>query len=326
MKPKVIVYHRIPREIKAEIEEKCETVYFEHLNSPQDPHFLQELKEAHGIMGTKLKVNRELLDRAPLLKVVSTISVGYDNLDIPELTKRKIMATHTPDVLNETTADAIFGLLLATARRISELDLYVKKGQWNQMIDEDLFGVDVHHKVLGIIGMGRIGSAIAKRAHLGFDMKILYHNRSRNFEAEQKYGARFCSLDELLAESDFVCLMVPLTPETENLMGENEFKKMKKSAIFINGSRGKTVNEKDLVAALQNGTILAAGLDVYQQEPIDPENPLLRLNNVVTLPHIGSATFETRFKMAKLAAENLVKGVTGERPPNLINPEVWETG
>ncbi|BCJ88302.1 2-hydroxyacid dehydrogenase [Effusibacillus dendaii] len=322
MKPKVVAYKKIPKEIEEFIAETCEITFCGNLNDENRADFLEKIQEAAGLIGSGLKVDKELLDQMPALKIVSNMSVGYDNLDVQELTKRHILATNTPDVLNETTADTIFGLLLATARRFPELHNYVKDGRWKEIIGEDLFGVDVHHKVLGIIGMGRIGTVIAKRAHLGFGMEILYHNRSRHQEAEHQYGATYCSLDELLQKSDFVCLMTPLTPHTEHLIGEREFRLMKKTAIFINGSRGKTVNEQDLVRALENREILAAGLDVFQKEPIDPDHPLLKLENVVLLPHVGSATYETRFAMAKLAAENLVKGLQGEHPPSLINPEV----
>jgi glyoxylate/hydroxypyruvate/2-ketogluconate reductase len=170
--------------------------------------------------------------------------------------------------------------------------------------------------------MGKIGSLIAKRGHLGFDMNILYHNRTRNLEAEEKYHAVYTELDRLLMESDFVCLMTPLTRETENLMGAREFKLMKKSAIFVNGSRGKTVDEKALIEALRTNEIHGAALDVFQSEPVKADHPLLQFPNVVTTPHIGSSTFETEFKMAKLAVENLLAGLTGKRPRNLINPEL----
>ena len=196
----------------------------------------------------------------------------------------------------------------------------MKSGQWTKSIEAEHYGVDVHHKTLGIIGMGRIGQSIAKRAHLGFDMNILYHNRSRNEEAEDKYNATYCSLDELLAQSDFVCLMTPLTPETERLIGLEQFKRMKKSAIFINGSRGKTIVEKDLITALQNGDIAGAGLDVFEEEPVNPSNPLLKMKNVVVLPHVGSSTYETELKMSQLAAHNLELGLSGQTPPNLLNP------
>lgn len=322
MKPKVIVYRKVDKAVLELINNTCDVVYFESLDSNTYPLFLQELKDAHGILGASLKFDKELLDQAPQLKMISNISVGYDNFDLGELTKRGIMATNTPDVLNDTVADTIFGLLLATARRLPELDQFVKTGEWKESLGEKWFGSDVHHKVLGIIGMGGIGSAIAKRAHFGFDMPILYHNRSRNEEAEQKYQATYSSLDELLLRSDYVCLMAPLTLQTEKLMGEKEFKKMKKTAFFINGSRGKTVDEDALIQALQSGEILGAGLDVFVKEPVDIDNPLLSMKNVVTLPHIGSATYETRFKMAMLAAENMVAGLLGKPIPNLLNMEV----
>ncbi|RKJ31552.1 D-glycerate dehydrogenase, partial [Butyricicoccus sp. 1XD8-22] len=262
MKPKVIVYKKVDKQVLDFIQTTCDVVSFDQLDSNNFPQFLQELKTAEGLLGSVLKVDKELLDHAPNLKIVCNTSVGYDNFDMAELSARGIMATNTPEVLNDTVADTIFGLLLATARRIPELDQFVKNGQWESMIGEDLFGVDVHHKVLGIIGMGGVGTAIAKRAHLGFDMQILYHNRSRNEEAENKFGATYCSLDELLQQSDYVCLMTPLTPATEKMIGKREFELMKKTAIFINGSRGKTVDEEALIDALKTGEILAAGLDV----------------------------------------------------------------
>ncbi len=292
--------------------------YFENLDSDTYPEFLHSLKDAHGILGSLLKVDKTLLDQAPQLKVVSNISVGYDNLNLPELSERRILATNTPELLNETVADTVMGLMLSTARRIPELDHWVKTGQWKSNLESQWFGVDVHHKVLGIIGLGGIGAAVAQRANLGFGMDILYHNRSRNEDAEQKYGATYCSMDELLEKSDFVCLMTPHTPETEKMMGKREFEMMKNSAIFINCSRGKTVDEEALIHALQAGEIAGAGLDVFTMEPIEMDNPLLYMKNVVTTPHIGSATHETRFKMAMLAAENLVSGLMGEIPPNLI--------
>ncbi len=318
MKPKVIVYKKVDKQVLDFIQTTCDVVSFDQLDSNNFPQFLQELKTAEGLLGSVLKVDKELLDHAPNLKIVCNTSVGYDNFDMAELSARGIMATNTPEVLNDTVADTIFGLLLATARRIPELDQFVKNGQWESMIGEDLFGVDVHHKVLGIIGMGGVGTAIAKRAHLGFDMQILYHNRSRNKEAENKFGATYCSLDELLQQSDYVCLMTPLTPATEKMIGKREFELMKKTAIFINGSRGKTVDEEALIDALKTGEILAAGLDVFVEEPVQPNHPLLSMKNVVTLPHIGSATYETRMKMAMLGATNLVAGLQGNTPPNLI--------
>lgn len=318
MKPKIIVYKKVDRKVLDFIADTCEVVYFENIDSETYPVFLEELQEAQGLLGSGLKVDKELLDQAPHLKIVCNIAVGYDNLDLIALTERGIMGTNTPDVLNDTVADTIMGLILSTARRIPELNQWVKTGQWESGLEEKWFGVDVHHKVLGIIGMGGIGSSVAKRAHFGFDMEILYHNRTRNKDAEEKYGATYCSMEELLKKSDFVCLMTPLTPDTVNLMGKREFEFMKESAIFINASRGKTVDEDALIQALEKGQIYGAGLDVFIQEPVKKDNPLLSMNNVVTLPHIGSATYETRFKMAMTAATNLVTGLQGEVPPNLI--------
>lgn len=318
MKKKVVIYRRVPEKVKHALMEKFEVSYFENLHTNNYAEFMKELQNADGLLGASMKMDKELLDHAPKLKVISNISVGYDNLDLEELRNRGIVATNTPGVLNDTTADTVFGLILATARRMTELDHYVKSGKWNGTKDEDLFGVDVHHKKLGIIGMGGIGQAVAKRAHFGFDMEILYHNRSRNKEAEEKFDATYCALDELLIQSDFVCLMIPHNPETEKMIGEREFQLMKNSAIFINGSRGKNVDERALIKALQQKWILRAGLDVFETEPVEKDNPLLTLPNVVTLPHIGSATVETREKMAMLAAENLAKALNGETPPNLI--------
>lgn len=265
-------------------------------------------------------VDRQLLDQGPKLKVVSNVSVGYNNLDLEQLGKRNIMATNTPGVLTDTVADTIFGLLIATARRLPELDQFVKNGEWQtEAVENEHFGIDVHHKTLGIIGMGQIGQAIAQRAHLGFDMDIIYHNRSRKPDLEEKFAATYCDLEELLRSSDFVCLMTPLTAETEGLIGLREFQLMKSSAIFINGSRGKTIVEQDLIEALNNGELAAAGLDVFEQEPVDPNNPLLKMKNVVTTPHIGSSTHETELRMSQLAAKNLEAGLNGKRPPNLID-------
>lgn len=318
MKPKVIVTPKIYQEPLDHLRGFCEVTLIEELNDDTYPILLEKLSDTDGILTMGLRVNKKLLDLAPRLKIVSNISVGYDNLDIAEMTRRGVMGTNTPGVLTDTTADAVFALLLSTARRTPQLDQYVKNGQWKGMVESEMFGIDVYGKTLGIIGMGRIGTAIAKRAHLGFDMNILYHNRGRNVEAEQKYSCQYCSLEELLQRSDFICLMTPLTAETEYLISGREFKMMKNTAIFINASRGRTVKEQDLITALENNWIQAAGLDVYEKEPVDPENPLLKLPNVVTLPHIGGATIATRLSMMNLAIQNLLQGLSGQVPENLI--------
>ena len=322
MKRKIIAYNFELTEALNKLPDEFEVEIFDSINPKTDPAFIEALKDAEGIVGLALPVDQQLLERAPKLKIVSNNSTGYNNLLIEDMTKRGVMGTNTPGVLEDTTADAIFGILLASARRIAELDQFVKSGSWKGHLTTAEYAIDVHHKTLGIIGMGKIGSAIAKRAHFGFDMKILYHNRKRNEMAEETYQAVYCDLVTLLKESDFVCLMTPLTRETENLMGEREFKLMKKSAIFVNGSRGKTVDEAALIAALSNKEIHGAALDVYQIEPIKKDNPLLQFPNVVTTPHMGSSTYETELKMAELAVENLLAGLTGKRPKNLINPEV----
>ena len=323
-KPKVIAYSELVQPALDYISEYCELISFPKLDEETYPRFLRELKDADGLIGFGLKVDGELLAKAPNLKVVSNFSVGYDNLELPVLTKHKVMATNTPEVLNDTVADLMFGLMLAVGRRITELDQYVKAGQWKQNVTSDQYSTDIHHKTLGIIGMGEIGTQIAKRASLGFDMNVLYHNRSRNEEAERMYHAQYCGLDELLSQSDFVCLMTPLTRETEKMIGEREFGLMKNTAIFVNGSRGRTVDEAALISALEEGEILGAGLDVFENEPVSDDNPLLTMKNVITLPHVGSATHETRTKMAMLAAENVVQGVTGQVPSCLLNKELME--
>src|SRR5699024_9004152 len=272
MKPKIIVYTYLPENLLEKLRQSYQISYYEQLNHPSGQDFMDDLKNAVGLIGSGLQVDEQLLDNAPQLKVVANISTGYNNLNIDELTKQNVMATNTPDILTETTADSIFGLLIATARRIPELDRYVKSGKWQNKIDKNMFGIDVHGKTIGIIGMGRIGGAVAQRAHKGFNMKVLYHNRSQSVQLEKELDAKYCSISELLKESDFVCLMAPLTPETKNLIGKEELKKMKKNAILVNGSRGELIDEEALIESLKNGKIHAAGLDVYKKEPVDKDN------------------------------------------------------
>ncbi|WP_164667904.1 2-hydroxyacid dehydrogenase [Virgibacillus doumboii] len=325
MNKKVIAYNRVETPVLEDLKKKYDVHFFKNIDTKKDPEFLDHLKETEGIIGLELPVDQELLDQAPNLKIISNVSVGYNNLDINEMKKRNIMATNTPGILTDTVADIVFGLVIATARRIPEMDNYVKNGQWqSEAIGPEHFGTNVHHKTLGIVGMGRIGHAIAQRAHFGFDMNILYHSRSRKPDAEERFNAGYRDLDALLQESDFVCLITPLTPQTEGLIGKREFELMKKSAIFINGSRGKTVVEEDLINALQNGEIAAAGLDVFEKEPLDPDSPLLKMKNTVTTPHIGSSTHETELKMSELAAHNLEEALSGRKPPNLVDEIVWK--
>jgi lactate dehydrogenase-like 2-hydroxyacid dehydrogenase len=267
------------------------------------------------------KVDAALLAAAPALKAVANIAVGYNNIDVPACTARGVMATNTPGVLDDSTADLAWALMLGTARRITEVERRVRAGEWTGWRLKQWLGVDVHHATLGIVGMGRIGQAIARRA-LGFEMKVLYHNRKRIApELEGKCNASYVSMDDLLARADFVVLQVPYSPETHHLIGAAQLKKMKRSAILINSTRGGVVDDAALVAALKDGTIRAAGLDVYENEPkLHPE--FLALDNVVLAPHVGSSTEATRKAMAMLAAQNLVAALQGRSPPNLINPDV----
>ncbi|AXE98255.1 2-hydroxyacid dehydrogenase [Paraburkholderia hospita] len=319
MKRKIVAYKPLPDDVLSYLQQHAEVV---QADAAQHDAFVAALKDADGAIGASVKITSSMLDGAAKLKALSTISVGYDNFDVPDLTKRGIVLAHTPDVLTESTADTVFSLILASARRVVELADWVKAGEWKASIGPELYGVDVQGKTLGIVGLGRIGGAVARRAALGFNMKVLYTNRSANAEAEQRYGARRVELDELLASSDFVCLQVPLTPETHHMIGANELRKMKRSAILINASRGQTVDENVLIEALQTGTIHGAGLDVFDTEPVDPNSPLLKMKNVVALPHIGSATHETRHAMARCAAENLVSALDGTLKINIVNRDV----
>ncbi|MEX3689190.1 2-hydroxyacid dehydrogenase [Paraburkholderia sp. BR14263] len=318
MKPKIVVYKALPADVADYLREHAELI---DVDADQPGALAAALKDADGAIGASVKIAPAMLDGSRV-KALSTISVGYDQFDVADLTKRGIVLAHTPDVLTESTADTVFSLILASARRVVELADWVKAGQWKGSIGPAQFGVDVQGKTLGIVGLGRIGGAVARRAALGFNMKVLYTNRSPNEAAERNYGARRVELDELLASADFVCLQVPLTDATRHLIGAEQLKKMKKSAILINASRGATVDEKALIAALEARTIHGAGLDVFEREPIDPASPLLRMPNVVALPHIGSATHETRHAMARCAAENLVAALAGTLDVNVVNREV----
>lgn len=324
IKPKVYIAQRIPRKAEEHIAKFCDYEKWDNEGVIPREVLLEKLYDKDGVVLSGISIDEELLQHAPKLKVVSNVSVGYNNFDISAMKFRKVIGTNTPGVLDDTVADLVFGLILSAARRISELDRYVKEGFWKVGDNENLFGLDVHHSSIGIIGMGRIGEAIAKRAKLGFDMKVYYYNRKRKSEVEERLGVEYSDLDTILRICDFVVLMVPLSKETYHLMDYEQFGLMKRTAIFINASRGQTVNEEALIKALQEGRIYGAGLDVYELEPVDPRNPLLKMPNVVTVPHIGSATEKTRSDMAMVAAVNVVKALYGEIPPNVV-PELAES-
>jgi len=323
VRPSVYVPNTIPFSALAYLRTHCEVDYRDN----EDPAFSEELIRGVAVKDGLLcygqvKVHEPLLAKAPNLRAVSNIAVGYDNLDMEVLNRRGIAATNTPGVVTEATADLTFAILMAAARRIVEADNDVKQGRWDHWYPSLLVGKDIHRSTLGIIGMGRIGQAVAKRAR-GFEMRVLYFNRTRNPEAEATLGVEFVPLDELLAASDFIVVLTPLTDATRHFIGEREFARMKTSATFINASRGAVVDEMALIRALQTGQIASAALDVYEREPVDKTNPLLMMSNVVTLPHIGTATSETRRMMAETAVKNLVDALYGRRPEHLLNPQVW---
>ncbi|CAM9765716.1 unnamed protein product [Ectocarpus sp. 12 AP-2014] len=324
MKKRVVAVRRLHAEHLAQLARASHVDYFPELDDSNMDAFLASVEQAHGLIGGKLSIDEALLERAPHLEVVATISVGYDNFPVEAMTQKGIALCNTPDVLTETTADTGFALIMAASRRVAELDRWVREGHWRAHIGEQQFGCDVHGKTLGVIGLGRIGAAVARRGALGFGMPILYSNSSPKPHFESELGAKRCSLDSLLKQSDVVCVTVPLTSDTYHLIGQEAFKAMKPSGIFVNISRGAVVDEEALVAALQTNEIAAAGLDVFEQEPLASVSPLMAMSQVVILPHIGSATHETRAAMAQLAVDNLLATLRGERPANLANPQVWE--
>ncbi len=288
----------------------------------RNPDFAAALAQADGTIGAGLVVDRALIAQCPKLSVVSTVTVGYDLYDVDALTERGILLCNTPDVLTESVADLSIALMLSSARRLGELERRVRAGQWKRSVDAPEFGSDVYGKTLGIVGMGRIGAAVARRAALGFGMRVLYDARSAKPEVERDYGAQRRSLDDLLRESDFVCVLAPLTPETEKLIGARELSLMKSSAFLVNVARGKVIDEAALIEALRERRIAGAGLDVFEREPLAADSPLQQLDNVVLVPHIGSATHETRFAMAELATDNLIAALTGGTPKAMVNPQV----
>lgn len=321
----VVLYKKLSAPLMQRLQAQAEVTLIDDPKSSDGLARLRDaLPHADALLGASVKLDAELLDLAPKLKAVSSVSVGVDNYDIEYLTRRGILLTNTPDVLTETTADTGFALIMATARRVVELATLVRNGQWQQNIGPKHFGSDVHGKTLGIIGMGRIGEAVAQRGHFGFGMPVIYHSHSPKPAVEARFNAHYRSLEDLLREADFVCLTVPLTAETEGLIGAEQFAQMRPETIFINIARGKVVDEQALIAALQNGQIRAAGLDVFEQEPVSPDSPLLKMDNVVATPHMGSATHETREAMARCAVDNLLAALAGERPKDLVNPAAWK--
>jgi len=320
MKPKILV----TREVFDDVLEYL-SKYFEVASNQSDQPMESEtlavkLSDKQGAMITlSEKIDATLLARCPNLKAVCNIAVGYNNIDIEACRKAGVMATNTPGVLDDTTGDFTWTLILATARRLTEAEAYLRAGQWDKWKLKQFLGLDVHHATLGIFGLGRIGQVVARRA-TGFEMKVIYHDVHRVVpEIEQASHARFVSKEELLSQADIVTIHVPYSPATHHLIGKSELERMKPTAILINASRGGVVDDAALIEALRSGTIAGAGLDVFENEPkFNPE--FLGLKNVVLAPHIASSSKATRHKMAMLAAENLVAALTTGKPPNLLNP------
>ncbi|APC13582.1 MULTISPECIES: NAD(P)-dependent oxidoreductase [Providencia] len=319
MKKNIILYKTIPADQLGRLQQQFNVTQFDSITADNIASFRQALATANGIIGASYPITASDLALAPYLTVASTISVGIDQFDLEAMNARKIALMHTPNVLTETTADTIFTLVLCSARRIIEMAEMVKNGQWTKSIGENVYGSNVSGKTIGILGMGRIGYAVATRAYAGFGMSVLYYSNHSHSKAENLLKARRCDLDTILAESDFVCVVLPLVPSTEKLIGKNELEKMKPSAFLINGSRGKIIDEAALIDALENHVIRGAGLDVFEVEPLPVDSKLLKLPNVVALPHIGSATHETRYAMVECAVDNLIAGLNGDFSQNCAN-------
>jgi phosphogluconate 2-dehydrogenase len=314
MRKNVLVFRPIPDDLLARIESEHDLIVADPRQPAQRPAFCAALANAHGLIGSSVKLGVAELAEAGQLEVISSISVGVDNYDLACLHRRGIMLCHTPGVLTETTADTVFALIMATSRRLIELSAHVREGRWSANIGENLFGWDVHGKTLAILGFGRIGQAVARRAALGFGMDVLYVNETAAEPPDLVGRATRMELDDALQRADIVAVTLPLTDRTLGLMGRREFALMKPGAIFVNGARGQIVREDALLAALESGHLRAAGLDVFATEPLPQDSPLRTHPKVTALPHIGSATHETRRAMAELATRNLLDALAGRQP------------
>lgn len=320
MKQKVVVFSQIDTDIQNKLEQNYQVSYIQPKLGDVNQQLLQQVQDADGMIGAGRLLNRDNLASATRLKIISSVSVGYDNYELDYLNEKKIYLSHTPHVLTETTADLAFTLLMSAARKVAYLDQWTKQGQWQRTVGEAQFGMDIFGKTLGIIGLGHIGAAIARRGFYGFNMNILYYNRREKPELAQGLNAKYCQLEELLQRSDFVVVAVELNADSNALIATAELAKMQSHAVLVNISRGSVIDEQALISALKAKQVFAAGLDVYQKEPLK-ESELFQLDNVVTLPHVGSATAATRKKMAELAYQNLVDALEGRVPRYVVNPE-----
>lgn len=325
-KPRVYVTRVIPSAGLDLITDFCDaTIWREELPPPREV-ILRETRDADGLVSLLTDpIDGELLDACPRLRVVSNFAVGFDNIDVPAATERGVLAGNTPGVLTETTADFAFALLMSAARRIPEGIDYVREGRWKTWGPMLLMGPDVHHATLGLVGLGRIGGEMAKRAK-GFDMRVIYYDVIRREDLEQSLGITYAPLDDVLAQADFISIHTPLTPETRHLMNRERFSKMKPSAVVINTSRGPVVDTDALVEALREKRIGGAALDVTEPEPLPADHPLVSMPNCIVVPHIASASETTRGKMAEIAARNLIAGLKGEALPSGLNPEAQGKG
>ncbi len=321
VKPKIFATHELFEEARTILAGNCDMEYWAKPGRPPRQELLRRVKDKDGLICLLTeKINDEFLKAAPKLRIAANVAVGFDNIDVAACTKRGVAATNTPGVLDETTADFAWTLMMAVARRLGEGEALARSGDWKGWDLDQLVGTDVWGKTLGIVGFGRIGRAMARRAG-GFRMKVIYTDALKVPESvEKELNATFCDMDTLLAESDFISVHVPLLPETRGLFDTPKFYRMKPTAFLINTSRGPVVEEAALVSALEERKIAGAGLDVYENEPFI--HPGLKRANVVLAPHIASASLETRTKMACIAANNVISLFTGQRPPNILNPEV----
>jgi len=321
-RPRIFVTRNLPGDAIDRLRQTCDVAVWPDELPPPPGDLRREAAAAHGLLTLLTdRIDASLLAAAPNLVAVSNMATGYDNVDIAEASRRLVLVSRTPGVLTETSADLAFGLLLAAARRIAEGDRYVRAGNWRTWGPEIMLGPDVHGATLGIIGLGRIGAAVARRA-AGFGMRILYHGRSRNTRAAKDLGAAYADLDTLLTQSDFVSIHAALTEDTRGLIGARQFGLMKPGSILINTARGPIVEQDALYEALRSGAIAGAALDVTDPEPLSADSPLLALDNVVITPHIASASNATRSEMARLAAENLLSSLAGGVNDNAVNPEI----
>lgn len=323
-KPKVYVTRQLFKKAIDLLKEHTDIEVFEGEDNPVPREvLLKKIEKVEGLLCLLTdRIDVKTLDAGKNLKVVSNYAVGFNNIDIDEATKKGVYVTNTPGILTETTADCAFALMMCIARRIAEADRHTRNGGWIHAWGPKMFlGSDIHGKTLGILGMGRIGTAMTKRAR-GFDMNVIYYDSIRREDLEGKLGIKYYSFRDLLKESDFVSIHVPLTDATYHMIGEKELSSMKKTAFLINTARGPIVAEEALFHALKNRMIAGAGIDVFEKEPIEKDNPLLKLDNIVITPHIASASIDTRTNMAILAATNLIEVLKGRVPTNLVNPEV----